>query len=112
VCVVLAQEQDRQSGTPSTKKMTFLNGMLMVNSVLRKLRGPRVDFDEAASLLEKHIGDGANEQHCIDAIETIWRMRNKRIQGLARTVDLLQPRSATHCDRVRALISQLRGSQS
>lgn len=82
---------------------------LLVNSVLKKLRGPRVGYAEAAALLEKHIGDARNELHCADALEAISRMRNTKIKNANGLIALIQPKKASDCDRVRALTDYLRG---
>lgn len=80
----------------------------MVYPVLKKLRSQRLSPGETASLLQKHIGSGSNEEHCAQALEAISRGRNPQVRGVLQGLNLLLTDDIQSCERVMALIGQLR----
>lgn len=84
----------------------------MAIPVLKKLRSQRLSSGRAADLLEKHIGIDANEVRCIEALEAIPRIKSRQIRKAAEVISLILPDGATPCERVRAVILQIRGELS
>lgn len=82
----------------------------MVNPILKKLSCPRLSAAEIATLLEKHIGSGSNETHCVQAIEAISRIKSCQIRGVAKAVNLLLMNNGPPCERIGAIISHLRSA--
>lgn len=80
----------------------------MAIPVLKKLRSHRLSSGKAADLLEKHIGRDTNEVRCIEALEAIPRMKSEQIRDAAQVLNLILPSDATPCERIRAVILQIR----
>lgn len=79
----------------------------MPSPVLKKLRNLHVPAAEVASLLEKHVGSGANEVHCTQALAAIAQTRNPQILATVKTVGLLLNNDLP-CERLRAIVLCLR----
>ena len=80
----------------------------MVIPSFKKLRSPQVSAGKIADLLEKHIGSVDNETRCIEALDQIQFIKDKKIRDADQVIALLLP-SATPCERIRELISMIRG---
>jgi len=69
-----------------------------MNPVLKKLRSGKLSSLEIAALLEKHIGDGTNKEHCRDACKNYAQF----------TEAILMSAGGNYCDVVRWVIDGLR----
>ena len=80
-----------------------------MNPVLRKLSKVGLSRIEAANLLEKHIGSGANELHCKSAIAALERLRDAEQNSVARVLArLIIAANENPCVAVREVIEYLR----
>ena len=81
----------------------------MANPVLKKLSNPRISNATIADLLEKHIGDGSNEQHCRQAWVALQRIKHQRLSIAARVLGTLLSNGNNYCEMVRQAAAQIRG---
>lgn len=79
-----------------------------MNPTLRKIRSAK-SASEVADLLQKHIGEGANQSHCKDACEAIQRIENEEIKQSIRAMLVVHDNS-NWCDTAQVIIATLRNS--
>ena len=82
----------------------------MTNPVLRKLRSGRLTKSAIADLLQKHIGDGSNESHCVAACGALRTIRDEDSKDLAELIRIFQGSNGlSACDTIKQVIAALRG---
>jgi len=84
----------------------------MANPVLRKLSNNSLSSLVIADLIEKHIGNGVNEYHCLEAYLALKRIRNQKVSLAIELIDGILGKEETRCNTIKAIISHLRSKVS
>ena len=79
-----------------------------MNPVLKKLSAPGQSASQIANLLEKHIGDGANEQICSEACSALIRLHDAEQNSIVRTTMNLASSDESNCQTIKTVIACLR----
>ena len=79
-----------------------------MNPTLRKLSDSRLSAVEYAALLEKHIGSGFNDVHCLEALAALERIRKTSPAVVAPVLARLVQGSDAPCETVKLVIAKLR----
>ena len=87
----------------------YLLDTLSMNPVLKKLSAPGQSASQIANLLEKHIGDGENEQICSEACGALIRIRDAEKNSIVRTTMNLASSDGSSCQTIKSVIACLRG---
>jgi hypothetical protein len=78
-----------------------------MNPMLKKLRGRQLTARDLAELLKKHIGAGANEGHCHDAVDALHTIRDDVLREQAMNTAILFGGVGCDCDVIRNVIVML-----
>jgi hypothetical protein len=79
-----------------------------MTSLRGKLAGPPRSLADMADLIEKHVGDGADESRCGEALDALRRLNRDNPGYYLRVALRGLDANGTPCERLRKVVATLR----